>query len=196
VPLWHDRLEDILYHFDPESTPPHLCLLHQDQRGAHHVTTHVIDLRRTQLWCQAAATGESSQQISHMEWLKKSRVDGGSSLLIPVPAREVFAAAAVASSARSNNNTAAKSPSGGVVVLGQRQITFCALNHFKLMPIPPALILSWDAHISGMPRFLLADDFGNLHMLTRITQDIKVVALQLDTLGSCTLSSCLQYLDH
>jgi DNA damage-binding protein 1 len=67
------------------------------------------------------------------------------------------------------------------------------------MPIPPALILSWDAlppDISGIPRFLLADEFGNLHMLTLNTQDVKVVALPLDTLGSCTLSTCLQYLDH
>jgi DNA damage-binding protein 1 len=47
-----------------------------------------------------------------------------------------------------------------------------------------------------MPRFLLADEFGNLHMLTLNTQDVKVVALPLDTLGSCTLSTCLQYLDH
>jgi DNA damage-binding protein 1 len=85
-----------------------------------------------------------------------------------------------------------------VVILGQRQITFCALNHYKVMPIPPALLLCWDVlppDISGMPRFLLGDEFGNLHMLTLITHDTKVIALQLDTLGSCTLASRLQYLD-
>ncbi|KAG7357385.1 mono-functional DNA-alkylating methyl methanesulfonate [Nitzschia inconspicua] len=208
-PVWHARLEErtildmtILHHLDPENTPPHLCLLHQDSRGAQHVTTHVIDFRRTQLLSQAAAMGQASamnsQQFSQLEWLKKSRIDGGSSALIPVPARHA-AAAAAPSSANTNNNTSPKSPSGGVVVLGQRQITFCALNHYKVMPIPPALILSWDAlppDISGMPRFLLGDEFGNLHMLTLITQDVKVVALQLDTLGSCTLSNTLQYLDH
>ena len=60
------------------------------------------------------------------------------------------------------------------------------------MPIPPALILSWDAlppDISGMPRFLLADEYGNLNMLTLITQDIKVVALQLVFPSSMSSSS-------
>jgi hypothetical protein len=75
--------------------------------------------------------------------LKKSRIDGGSSLLIPVPARQA-PAASMASSSNNNNNAAVKSPCGGVAVLGQRQITFGALNHYKVMPIPPALILSWD----------------------------------------------------
>jgi hypothetical protein len=67
-------------------------------------------------------------------------------------------------------------------------------NDKKVMPIPPAINLSWDAlppDISGMPRFVLADEFGNLHMLVLITQDIKVFAIQLDMLGSCTMSSCL-----
>jgi hypothetical protein len=104
--------------------------------------------------------GQSSHQpLLHLEWLKKSRLDGGSSLLIPVPARQALAAS-MASSSNNNNNAAVKSPSGGVAVLGQRQITFGALNHYKVMPIPPALILSWDAlppDISGMPRFLLAE---------------------------------------
>ena len=103
------------------------------------------------------------------------------------------------------------------MVVGQRQITYCSKNHFKVLPIPPCLILSWDAlppDASGMPRFLLGDEYGNLHMLTLITataaaaakgmsastsgsdNDNKIVALQLETLGSCTLTNCLQYLDH
>jgi DNA damage-binding protein 1 len=143
----------------------------------------------------------NQQQFSpnSLEWLKKSRIDGGSSMIIPVPPRQAAAALAAVSSSNSTATTTSTARSGGVVVLGQRQITYCALNHYKVMPIPPALILSWDAlppDISGMPRFLLGDEFGNVHMLTLITHETKVVALQLDTLGSCTLSSCLQYLDH
>jgi DNA damage-binding protein 1 len=200
-PVFHARLEErtllsmtILHHTDPLNTYPHLCLLHQDSRGAQHITTHVLDLRKSQLISQVQAQQYPQQTF---EWLKKPRIDGGSSLLIPVPPRQ--AAAAAATSESTNMNPKQNNVSGGVVVLGQRQITFCALNHFKVMPIPPALILSWGAlppDISGMPRFLLGDEFGNLHMLTLITQDAKVVALQLDTLGSCTLSSSLQYLDH
>ncbi|KAL3919428.1 MAG: hypothetical protein SGILL_003758, partial [Bacillariaceae sp.] len=208
--VWHARVEErtllamtILHHVDPLNTPPHLCLLHQDSRGAQHIVTHVVDFNRTQLISQAAAMGQTQapqqQQLNptSLEWLKKSRIDGGSSMLIPVPPRQSVAAAAASTSNQST--TTSPTRSGGVVVLGQRQITYCALNHYKVMPIPPGLILSWDAlpaDISGMPRFLLGDEFGNLHMLTLITQETKVVALQLDTLGACTLSSCLQYLDQ
>lgn len=203
-PVFHARLEErtvlqltMLHHLDASVTPPHLCLLHQDSRGAQHISTHVVDLPKSQLWSMTSLAGNQTMVGKHVEWLKKSRIDGGSSLLIPVPPTATAAAAAASSAAAST--TTANQPSGGVVILGQRQITFCALNHYKVMPIPPALLLSWDVlprDVSGMPRFLLGDEFGNLHMLTLITQNSKVIALQLDTLGSCTLSNTLQYLDH
>eukprot|EP00536_Pseudo-nitzschia_multiseries_P010086 jgi/Psemu1/202348/e_gw1.296.14.1 len=66
-----------------------------------------------------------------------------------------------------------------------------------------------------MPRFVLGDEHGNLHLLTLVTaaaagtsggtgnnnsnnnnHNNRIVALQLDTLGTCTLTNCLQYLDH
>jgi DNA damage-binding protein 1 len=202
-PVFHARLEErtvlqltMLHHMDASATPPHLCLLHQDSRGAQHISTHVVDLPKSQLWSMTSLAGNQTMAGKHVEWLKKSRIDGGSSLLIPVPPS---AAAAAAASSSATSATTTNQPSGGVVILGQRQITFCALNHYKVMPIPPALLLSWDVlprDVSGMPRFLLGDEFGNLHMLTLITQNSKVIALQLDTLGSCTLSNTLQYLDH
>lgn len=250
-PVFHARLEErtvlamtVLHHLDPIEIPPHLCVLHQDSRGNQHVTTHVVDLHNSQVLTQAsysvmAQQREQRQSSSQSqrnnntntnnippnacEWLKKSRLDGGSSLLIPVPPRQASVAAAASASAStpndggSNNNKKHNATSGGVVVLGQRQITYCARNYYKVLPIPPALILSWDAlppDASGMPRYLLGDEFGNLHMLTLITaaavaknsksisssggndNSNKIVALQLDTLGSCTLTSCLQYLDH
>lgn len=202
-PVFHARLEEklvlqiaMLHHLDASITPPHLCLLHQDARGAQHISTHVVDLPKSQLWSMTSMAGNQTMAGQHLEWLKKPRIDGGSSLLIPVPP---VAAVAAAPGAAASSTSSSRQPSGGVVILGQRQITFCALNHHKVMPIPPALILSWDVlppDVSGMPRFLLGDEFGNLHMLTLITQNAKVVALQLDTLGSCTLSNTLQYLDQ
>eukprot|EP00980_Cylindrotheca_fusiformis_P029024 scaffold22701_cov123-Cylindrotheca_fusiformis.AAC.3 len=200
-PVFHARLEErtvlqltMLHHLDASVAPPHLCLLHQDSRGAQHISTHVVDLLKSQLWSMTSLAGNQTMAGKQVEWLKKSRIDGGSSLLIPVPPAAAAAAAAPSATASTTNQQ-----SGGVVVLGQRQITFCAMNHYKVMPIPPALLLSWDVlppDVSGMPRFLLGDEFGNLHMLTLITQSSKVMALQLDTLGSCTLSNTLQYLDH
>ena len=43
--------------------------------------------------------------------------------------------------------------------------------------------------LSDEPDVLLADEYGNLHMLTLITQDIKVVALQLVFPSSMSSSS-------
>jgi DNA damage-binding protein 1 len=227
-PVFHARLEErtvlamcMLHHYyssDDDaaaaaSSKPHLTLLHQDSRGAQHISTHVIDLGRTQLWSVTSAVG---QQQTGCEWLKKSRIDGGSSLLIPVPplGSPVASAAAISSSTTASSATSANNKnSGGVIVVGQRQITYCALNSHKVLPIPPGLILSWDTlppDASGMPRFLLGDEFGNLHLLTLLTQPTssaagtaptsgstnKVCYLQLDTLGSCTLASSLQYLDQ
>ena len=203
-PVFHARLEErtilqitMLHHWDVE-VPPHLCLLHQDARGAQHISTHVVDVPRSQLLTVTSMTGnQTSYDQKQIEWLKKSRIDGGSSLLIPVPPPASPVAAAASSSAPKQQPSSQSS--GGVVILGQRQITFVAINHYKVMPIPPALLLSWDAlppDVSGMPRYLLGDEFGNLHMLTLITQNSKVAALQLDTLGSCTLSNTLTYLNH
>ena len=200
---FHARLEErtllslcILNHSDPEATLPHVCLLHQDSRGAQHITTHAVDLQKAQLYNLSSNNTINSSGISpnSSERLKKSRVDGGSSLILPVPPLQPSVAAAPSAqpTAPVHRN------SGGVVILGQRQITYCAMNGYKVMPIPPALLLSWDVlppDASGMPRFLLGDEFGNLHMLTLITQDHSVIALQLDTLGSCTLASQLLYLD-
>ena len=223
-PVFHHRLEErvvlnltMLHHHagsivqgntaqqQQSGRHPHVCLLHQDSRGAQHISTHVIDLSKSQLWSMASSAG--LQPIhGQSEWLKKSRIDGGSSLLIPVPPRSTTVANAAASTASAaqppaTSTTPTNNLSGGVVILGQRQITFVATSHYKVMPIPPALILSWSAlppdAATGMPRYLLGDEFGNLHMLTLITQGLKVIALQLDTLGSCsTLSQSLQYLNH
>jgi DNA damage-binding protein 1 len=204
---FHARLEErtllgitMLHHADPSATIPHVCVLHQDARGAQHITTHAIDLGRAQLVNLSSSSSNVASSAggppNNCERLKKSKVDGGSSLILSVPPPQPLVASAA--TAANSNAAPVHRPSGGVVILGQRQITYCAMNGYKVMPIPPALLLSWDVlppDASGMPRFLLGDEFGNLHMLTLITQDGTVIALQLDTLGSCTLSSKLLYLD-
>jgi DNA damage-binding protein 1 len=168
---------------------PHICLLHQDARSAQHVTTHVVDISRKQLILHG------NHSAAHWgEWLKKSRVDGGSSALIPIPPRVHIAAAAKTTETSATNN---KTTSGGVIVLGQRQITYVSVATTKVAPIPPCLMLTWTeipADASGQFRYLLGDEFGNLHMLTLLQSGERVHGIQLDTLGSCTLSSSLSYL--
>jgi len=147
-------------HSSPEK-PPHLCMLHQDSRNAQHIVTYNMDIRKKQL---------------SVEW-KKSRVDGGSSMLLAVPP---VTAAASRNPTPSNNNTA------GVVVVGQRQITYLATGMTKVVPLPSCLILS--ATYLPHARYLLGDEFGNLHILT-----LQSNSMEMETLGSCNISSSLEH---
>jgi DNA damage-binding protein 1 len=163
--------------------PPQLTLLHQDSRGTQHVYTHSVDLRKHNL-----SSGN----------LKRSRVDGGSSWMIPVPvSRPILQPQAGAAADNKNPNAPQFVTLGGVIILGQRQITYANATTTKMTPIPPCLFLNWDAlpdDPKGMPRYLLADEFGNLHMLSFLTYHARVVALTMETLGSCGLCHSLQYL--
>ena len=53
----------------------------------------------------------------------------------------------------------------------------------------------WDGRAHWIFRYddarsvLLGDEFGNLHMLTAVQIQDRIVGLQLDTLGSCTRQS-------
>lgn len=180
----------------PFEALPQLAVLHQDARGAQHITSHVINWKRKNIFLYGSSSAPAAT-----EWLQKSNVDGGSSLIIPVPLppKTVAAAAAPAASAEAPPDFApAKHRSGGVLVVGQRQLTFINNNVTKVVPIPQALHLCVEELPAdpngGLPRYLLADEFGNLHMVTIVLVVDKVVALQIDTLGSCTLATSIAYL--
>lgn len=172
---------------------PLLSVLYQDARGVQNMTTHMIHVGRQQLYLH----GSSSTPPNSPPWWKKPAVDGGSAILLPVPPR-----VPAALPARAGSTT-----TGGVLVVGQRQLTYCAPSApTKIIPVPQALYLACtelppdpDAG-SGLPRFLLADEFGNLHMLSLVVSGPAesptnhVQGLQLETLGSCNLATSLAYL--
>lgn len=198
---------------------PHISILHQDARGVQHISTHVLHLQKRQLFfCQSSNAGSSN-----IEWLRKSAVDGGSSRIIPVPPllRTTLPAAKAAAHANpslSSTTTASTllTPawSGGIIVLGQRQFTYLSSTTTKIIPVPQALYLSCEnlPDDNGMPRFLIGDEFGNLHMLTLLLANTSnsappttntaappsshalVLGLHFETLGSCNLSRYLCYL--
>jgi len=182
--------EDLVGNTNQQLSSPQLALLHQDSRGTQHVCTHSVDLRK---------------HILQAGNLKRSRVDGGSSHVIAVPpSRPVLDVAEEPTNNKGTVSAAAPAgiPSeltlGGVIVLGQRQITYANATTTKVTPVPPCLFLSWDVlpddPIKGMPRYLLADEFGNLHILSFLTYHARIVALSLETLGSCALCHTCQYL--
>jgi DNA damage-binding protein 1 len=223
-------------HVSAAAILPLVCVLHQDSRGTQHITSHAINIRKRQLHLY------NSQAVhSQTPWLKKSSVDGGSSLLISVPPHIITSSVATASSsifpavaAPTDSLTNSfpidqhhqKQPSdsssianqsllcGGILILGQRQFTYVSPGNTsstcKIVPVPQALYLSYeslpDDPVTKSQRYLIGDEFGNLHMLSllHVMQPTtnggnsipRVIALQLETLGSCSISSALSYLGH
>ena len=149
-----------------------LAILHQDSHGLQHVVVYKVDNKTRQL---------------SLLW-KKQRVDGGSSALIAVPLTTRAAAASASTSTESN------AEAGYLVVLGQRQITLMGQTT-HVVPLPTSLILAYctlPPSPSGHSRYLLGDEFGNLHMLTVGPPNV----LSLDTLGSTdVLASGMVYME-
>ncbi|GKY95822.1 hypothetical protein MPSEU_000542800 [Mayamaea pseudoterrestris] len=237
-PVQHIRMEertilDVTFLHCNNQSQPQLVVLHQDARGGQHVMTHLVQLPTNLSGTQTSAVSDSSNSnattiLSGDGMLKKSNVDGGSSLLIAVPPKMSSAAAAAVSLATSSMATEDEqsqqrqsSSTGGIIILGQRQFTYCNGTVTKVIPVPQALFLSFEAlpadPITQSPRYLVGDEFGNLHLLTLVmntnmaagmlvassttntassttTTDNKVVALNFETLGSCALASSLTYL--
>jgi DNA damage-binding protein 1 len=181
----HNILDLVFLHPNPTTTTAtqqQLAILHQDSRGLQHVVVYNLDIKARQL---------------SLVW-KKQRLDGGSSTLISVPHMSpVAAAAAVSESLSSSASQPVIGGGGSLVVLGQRQITLLGLSTAttQVVPLPTCLILSYcplpPSAAAGHARYLLGDEFGNLHMLT-----VGPQSLALDTLGSTTvLTSCMVYMD-
>ena len=151
--------------------------------------------------------GESSNQIQpppmHQR-LKKSRVEGSSGIIIPIPPF----------------NIPTSSKIGGVLILGHRRITYhhTGENNTKTLIIPPCLIESYvqvvnqsqynssggmmddincQNNIDPTLRYLLGDDSGRIHLLAVVRDNEgKVTSLHLDSLGEANVSSSLVYLDR
>lgn len=149
-----------------------LAVLYQDSSGMQHLTTHVVNLQKQQL----NLNGNQSVPTS-VQWLKKSAVDGGSCMVVPIESL----------------------PSAALVV-GQRQLSYCSPTTTKILPVTPSLFMAYTylpPDASGIPRVMIADEFGNLHIVSvSIVNNRVVVALQLQTLGSCTMASTLEYLGN
>jgi DNA damage-binding protein 1 len=149
-----------------------LAVLHQDSYGLQHVVVYKLDIKTRQL---------------SLLW-KKQRVDGGSSTLIAVPPTTRAAASSTSTATEGTSDV------GYLVVLGQRQITLLG-QVTRAVPLPTCLILAYcplPPSPTGHSRYLLADEFGNMHMLTVGPPDV----LSLDTLGSTSvLASGMVYME-
>eukprot|EP00956_Cyclotella_meneghiniana_P024720 scaffold50024_cov69-Cyclotella_meneghiniana.AAC.1 len=191
---------------------PQLALLHQDSRGFQHVTTHGIDVSKKCLIHHSSSSDSNHGNNSSLsekpsattmppiqERLKKSKIDGGSASIVPVPPSRV-------------------SSLGGILILGAKQITY---HHTKegitrVLPMGGGgmLLLTCckveenehhdgrnDENNAVQHKYLLGDELGRLHVLTllrNIKEDGKgdgvITTLLLETLGMASSSSSLVYL--
>ncbi len=191
---------------------PQLALLYQDARGFQHVISHGIELskRCMVLYGSTAAANTNSQNAIEIdgkpaasvmpppgEQLKKSRIEGGSAMLVSVPPAKTAGGGTKATAL------------GGVLILGQRQITYhsTAEGATKVLPIGQALLLSCcpvvekegSVSASGdedMLRYLLGDENGRIHLLVVGRKGGLVTNLHFETLGTASVSSALVYLGN
>lgn len=223
---FHCRIEErdvccmaFLLSSDPSTRyMPQLAFLHQDSRGTQHVVAHSIDLDEKSLVLHSAVSplGSNESKSTHPPLvqyrLKKSRVDGASGLIIAVPP--------AGWTEYKNNDTVAFGvgssigfedgdvPFGGILILGERQITYhdTAKNVTKILPISQFLTLTF-AHVhplgirasseQDVVRYLLGDEEGRIHILAVVrNKSGEVTGLHLDTLGIANISSSLVYLER
>ena len=113
-----------------------------------------------------------------------------------------------------DNPAPAQSAMGGILILGQKQITYhdTANSITKILPISPCVFLTYvrvdnekeeaeENHNYGdgqdIVRYILGDDTGKLHILAILrTPTGSVTGLHLDTIGTTNISSSLVYLNH
>ena len=201
---------------------PQLALLYQDARGFQHVISHGIELSKKCMvlyGSTAAAAGGSSSSAAATgnnngieidgkpaasvmpppgEQLKKSRIEGGSAMLLSIPPPKTAGGGTKMNAL------------GGVLILGQRQITYhsTAEGSTKVLPIGQALLLSCCPVIEkdgsntstdnneDTLRYLLGDETGRIHLLVVGRKGGLVTNLHFETLGTASVSSALVYLGN
>ena len=158
---------------------PTICVLYEDTKEARHVKTYEVDVKEKTL-----REGPWSQ----------GDVEGGSSLIIPVPA-----------------------PLGGAIVVGESVIVY--LNRdggngagvgdgdggshqqtggmiVKAIATKSVNVMAHGAVDADGSRYLLSDSTGMLHLLVLVHDRRRVHALKLESLGQTSIASTVSYLDN
>lgn len=136
---------------------PTIAVLYQDQKEARHVKTYEII--------------EKDKDFGEGPW-QASNVDGGSSLIIPVPA-----------------------PYGGAIVIGEQTVVYMNVGLQKATASRAAMIRAYGRVDADGSRYLLGDITGTLWLLALLCEGSSVQGLKLEPLGQTSSPSALAYLD-
>jgi len=162
---------------------PQLLILHQDSKTNQHLVSHFVDLKKSELILypnpnsSIPVKNSAASAFFSQDFVRKSKIDGASGEIIPV----------------GNNGT----KWGGVIVLGQRKITFHsnALNCTKAIPVEHTIFLSYCCISEG--RYLLGDTRGLLYLLVlEMTPEGNIIAFQIEGLGIVAAPNSLVYLGN
>jgi DNA damage-binding protein 1 len=150
---------------------PTVAVLYQDTKDSRHVKTYEISLK--------------DKEFVEGPW-SQDDVEGGSSLIIPVPA-----------------------PVGGAILVGETVIVY--LNKHsgepgggaggggmikKAIATTCANIMACGAVDRDGSRYLLSDSAGMMHLLVLVHDGTRVHALKMEALGHTSIASSLSYLDN
>ena len=197
-----------------------LAILHQDSKGHQHLATLAIDLKRREIVPPPRAPPSSATTPTPTGGTlaktpttgpKKSRVDGGSCLMIPVPPHSPAAAAAAPEDLFSMPDSSSQSSAGGLIIVGQMQIMYISNQGTgtRVLPMDPTLMLCHtelvhhpepsSSSTSTCYRCLLGDERGVLHLLDlrRHIETGAVTSIHLETMGLTSIpTSILSFQDH
>ncbi|KAM0618207.1 hypothetical protein ACHAP0_000868 [Verticillium nonalfalfae] len=95
------------------------------------------------------------------------------------------------------DTTNASAQLGGLIVAGETMLIYVdTLTKVKISKAldEPRIFVSWAKY--DVTRYLLADDYGNLHLLTLEVDGVIVTGLSLKTIGKTSRASCLVYMGN
>ncbi|KAK1972412.1 hypothetical protein LY78DRAFT_650624 [Colletotrichum sublineola] len=93
------------------------------------------------------------------------------------------------------DTTGAKAQLGGLVVVGETLLVYVDTLTRTVVEKgldSPAIFVAWAAYDDT--NYFLSDDYGNLHLLTILTEGVVVTGLSMKMLGVTSRASCLVYM--
>ncbi|GMH52129.1 hypothetical protein TL16_g01162 [Triparma laevis f. inornata] len=87
-------------------------------------------------------------------------------------------------------------PQKGILVVGQKTITFHNGTSTKAIPMQPTMMQAWANVGDEGNRFLLGDHLGNMYVVVISTQNDVLHSLHIESLGETSTPSTISYLDN
>ncbi|KAK2624485.1 hypothetical protein QTJ16_006435 [Diplocarpon rosae] len=161
-----------------ETKQPKIAFLYEDGTGGdvRMVTYRLVDDKLQ--WSRFDPTRHRENEIGDL--------DPGASHLIPIPKSAGQKRYIV------RHSTVAKAHLGGVVVVGETKFTYLDDESKAVIEYPlveASIFVAW-VEFDDL-RYLLGDIYGNLHVMTILTNDAEVIGMDLRNLGAISKATVM-----